>query len=146
MLNQACLDLARKIVLDGEGATKLVEIRVKGAPDEGSAARIARTVAESPLVKTAFNGEDPNWGRIIAAAGRAGVLFDPNLADLFIGEVAVFLNGAPATGDWEEPAHTVMKLREFSVTLDLKSGTGEATLFTTDFSKDYVRINAEYRT
>lgn len=146
MLNRACLSLARQIVLDGEGATKLVEIRVIAAADEESAARIARTVAESPLVKTAFNGEDPNWGRIIAAAGRAGAHFDPNSADLFIGGVPVFLNGAPASGDWEEPAHQVMKQREFAVTLDLKSGSAEAIFFTTDFSAEYVRINADYRT
>ncbi len=146
MLNSACLSLARQIVMDGEGATKLIEIRVIGAPGEESAARIARTVSESPLVKTAFNGEDPNWGRIIAAAGRAGVCFNPNEADLFIGEVPVFLNGAPADGDWETPAHEIMKQREFLVTLDLKSGTGAAIFFTTDFSCDYVRINADYRT
>ena len=146
MLNSACLSLARQIVMDGEGATKFIEIRVIGAPDGQAAARIARTVAESPLVKTAFNGEDPNWGRILAAAGRAGVRFNPNEADLFIGEVPVFLNGAPADGDWETPAHEIMKQREFLVTLDLKSGTGASTFFTTDFSCDYVHINADYRT
>jgi glutamate N-acetyltransferase/amino-acid N-acetyltransferase len=146
MLRQACTDLARQIVADGEGATKLVEVRVCGARDKKAATRIARTIAESALVKTAFYGQDPNWGRIIAAAGRAGVEFDPTRLELLIGDVQVVTRGAPVSGDWEQRAGKVMREREFSVLLDLKSGDGEASLLTTDLSEEYVRINAAYRT
>lgn len=146
MLDRVCLDLARGIVSDGEGATKLVEIRVCGAPDNGAAARVARTIAESQLVKTAFYGQDPNWGRIAAAAGRAGIQFDPDRLDISIGDVPVVGNGVLVAGDWESPAKEVMKRREFSILVDLKCGAGEATFLTTDLSEEYVRINADYRT
>jgi len=145
MLNQVCADLARQIVFDGEGATKLVEIRVCGAPNRKAATRVARTIAESLLVKTAFRGEDPNWGRIMAAAGRSGVQFDPERTDLLIGGVTVVRDGKLESGDWEPRANEVMKKREFSVLLDLKSGDGEAVFLTTDLSEEYVRINADYR-
>ncbi len=145
-LSRICLDLARQIVSDGEGVTKVVEVRVAGTSDKKGARKIARTIAESPLVKTAFYGEDPNWGRIIAAAGRAGVKFNLERADLFIGDVQVLRDGAPVSSDWEHRAHEDMKKREFSVVLDLKSGTEEATMLTTDLSEGYVRINAAYRT
>jgi len=144
-LNEACEKLARQIVLDGEGATKLVEVKVCGAPDADSAAKVARTVAESPLVKTAFHGEDPNWGRIICSAGYSGVVFDPRRVDLFIGGVTILEDGMLAHGDWESAAHNVMKAREFSVLLDLKCGKGEASFLTTDLSEEYVTINADYR-
>jgi glutamate N-acetyltransferase / amino-acid N-acetyltransferase len=146
MLGEACKDLARQIIADGEGATKLVEVRVVGAPNNEAAHIVARTISESPLVKTAFFGEDPNWGRIIAAAGRAGVSFNPDLLDLHIGDVLVLRNGAPVTEEWEPRAHEIMKQREFSVNLDLKNGDGIATFLTTDFSHEYVSINADYRT
>ncbi len=145
LLEQACMNLARQIVQDGEGATKVVEVRVCGAPDGRAAVRIARAVAESPLVKTAFHGADPNWGRIICAAGGAGVIFDPNQVDLFIGDVLIVKHGALVSDDWESAAHEVMLAEEFSVTLDLKAGPAEATFLTTDFSEEYVTINADYR-
>lgn len=145
LLNEVCLDLAGQMVRDGEGATKFVEIRVVGAGDKVSAEKVARTIAESLLVKTAFNGEDPNWGRIICAAGRAGVPFDPDRLDLFIGDVPIVRNGLLVDGDWESAAHAVMKNLEFSVTLDLKDGDAHARFLTTDLSKDYVAINADYR-
>lgn len=144
-LKKLCMDLARQIVLDGEGATKLAEIVVYGARTKADATRVARTIAESPLVKTAFFGQDPNWGRIIAAAGRAGVDFDPDKVDLFIGDTPVMKNGALASEDWEEPAAKIMKRREFSVQIDLKSGTEKAVILTTDLSDGYIRINADYR-
>ena len=146
MLKQVCMDLARQIVSDGEGATKLVEVRVCGAPDRPAATRIARTIAESALVKTAFYCQDPNWGRIVAAAGRAGVDFDPRRLALFIGDVLVVSGGAPVNGDWEQRAAKVMTQQEFSVVLDLNAGQGEASFLTTDLSEEYVRINAAYRT
>ncbi|MFZ5867823.1 MAG: bifunctional glutamate N-acetyltransferase/amino-acid acetyltransferase ArgJ [Thermodesulfobacteriota bacterium] len=146
MLQAACADLARQVVADGEGATKLVEIRVRGARDQRDAITVARTIAESPLVKTAFYGQDPNWGRIIAAAGRSGVSFDPHRLDLFIDSIPVLKNGAPCTDDWEPRAAQAMRRREFSVLLDLKDGSAEASMLTTDLSEEYVRINADYRT
>lgn len=145
LLHEACRSLARQMVLDGEGATKLVEVTVQGAPDKEGANRAARTIAESPLVKTAFNGGDPNWGRILAAAGRARVNFDPEVVDLFIGNVQVLRNGVLASETWEPGAAEVMKAREFSICLDLKVGKETATFLTTDFSKEYVAINADYR-
>lgn len=144
-LNRACWDLAHQIVLDGEGATKVIEVRVIGAADCASASRIARVIADSPLVKTAFHGEDPNWGRIICAAGRAGIDFDPDTIDLFIGEVPVVKSGVLASEDWESPAHAAMQAKEFTVTLDLKKGDATARMYTTDFSEEYVTINADYR-
>ncbi|MEW6115001.1 MAG: bifunctional glutamate N-acetyltransferase/amino-acid acetyltransferase ArgJ, partial [Thermodesulfobacteriota bacterium] len=134
MLQAACADLARQVVADGEGATKLVEIRVRGARDQRDAITVARTIAESPLVKTAFYGQDPNWGRIIAAAGRSGVSFDPHRLDLFIDSIPVLKNGAPCTDDWEPRAAQAMRRREFSVLLDLKDGSAEASMLTTDLS------------
>jgi glutamate N-acetyltransferase/amino-acid N-acetyltransferase len=145
LLNEACMSLARQLVLDGEGATKLVEVRVIGAPSSAAATRVARTIAESPLVKTAFHGEDPNWGRILCGAGRAGVNFDPNNVDLFIGEVPIVERGLLASNDWESAAHKVMQRREFSVLLDLKVGKEQASFLTTDMSEEYVTINADYR-
>ncbi len=145
LLNEACMSLARQLVLDGEGATKLVEVRVIGAPSSAEATRVARTIAESPLVKTAFHGEDPNWGRILCSAGRAGVNFDPNNVDLFIGEVPIVERGLVASNDWESAAHKVMQRREFSVLLDLKVGKEQASFLTTDMSEEYVTINADYR-
>jgi glutamate N-acetyltransferase / amino-acid N-acetyltransferase len=145
LLNEACENLARQLVLDGEGATKLVRIHVCGAPDAAAASKVARSVAESPLVKTAFHGEDPNWGRIVCAAGYSGVVFDPKRIDLSIGQVAILKDGALVHGDWESAAHNVMKSGEFPVILDLKCGAGEASLLTADLSEEYVTINADYR-
>jgi glutamate N-acetyltransferase / amino-acid N-acetyltransferase len=146
VLTEACRDLARQIVFDGEGATKLVDVRVIGAPDRAAARLVARTIAESLLVKTAFRGEDPNWGRIICAAGRSGAQFDPRRVDLFIGDVPVVLQGLLAEGDWEARAARAMKRREFSILLDLNAGDGDATVLTCDLTEDYVKINADYRT
>jgi len=145
VLCQACLDLARQIVFDGEGATKAVEIHVAGTPSDEDAFKIARTIGESCLVKTALHGEDPNWGRIVSSAGRAGVNFDPNILDLFIGDVQIIASGSLVGGDWEKRAATVMKQREFPIRLDLKSGLGKGTILTSDLSEEYVSINADYR-
>jgi glutamate N-acetyltransferase / amino-acid N-acetyltransferase len=145
LLAKACMDLARQVVRDGEGATKLVEVRVCGAPDKDAANRVARAIAQSPLVKTAFHGADPNWGRIICAAGAAEVAFDPNEVDLFIGNVPIVSRGGLVSGEWESAAHAVMLDEEFSVLLDLKAGSSQAIFLTTDFSEEYVTINADYR-
>jgi glutamate N-acetyltransferase/amino-acid N-acetyltransferase len=145
LLDDACNSLARQIVRDGEGATKLVEVRVCGARDEAAAFQVARAIAESPLVKTAFHGEDPNWGRIICSAGNAGVPFDPDQVDLFVGDVPIVKQGKLVLAEWESAAHNAMKAREFTVLLDMKSGECEASFLTTDFSEEYVTINADYR-
>jgi glutamate N-acetyltransferase / amino-acid N-acetyltransferase len=145
-LNAVLLDLAKQIVMDGEGATKIIEIRVTGAEDETNAKTVALTVANSPLVKTAFFGQDANWGRIVAAAGRAGVPLDPEKVTLHFDRVCVFKEGTPVEGPRvEEEASRVFKQKEIIVTLDLGMGDAAMSVYTCDFSFDYVKINASYR-
>ncbi len=145
-LTDTCKELARLIVKDGEGAHKLVTICVQGASTEEKALQLARIVADSLLVKTAIFGEDPNWGRILAAMGRAGILFDPNQVDIYIDQVQIVSNGLGLGNEAERAAHLVMKNSEFAILIDLKEGVKEANILTCDLSYDYVRINAEYRT
>jgi len=145
-LTDLCRDLARAIVRDGEGATKLVTIRVAGAASEIEAEAAARTVANSCLVKTAFFGEDANWGRIIAALGRSGARFDPGEVSITFDDVVVVAKGVARDGDTEARATQVLKQKEFEVGIDLHRGEGEAEVVTCDLSIDYVKINAEYRT
>jgi len=138
--------LAREIVRGGEGATKLVTVRVTGAASPADAWLAGRTIANSPLVKTAVHGGDPNWGRLIAAAGRSGADFVLEHASVSVGDVEVFANGTPHDERTPE-AERVMQQAELTITVDL--GTGgphEATMWTCDFSAEYVKINAEYRT
>ena len=137
--------LARELARDGEGASKLVEVRVRGAESEEDALRIARTVANSPLVKTALAGGDPNWGRVLAAAGRAGVRFRPECVDLHLGRVQVVRGGAVARYQQAAAAKAVGG-PEVLVTFDLNSGDGEASVWTCDMTAEYVRINAAYHT
>jgi glutamate N-acetyltransferase/amino-acid N-acetyltransferase len=152
-LSAVCIKLAKDIVRDGEGATKFIEILVVGAPDNAAARQIAMTIATSPLVKTAFYGEDPNWGRIIAAAGRSGVTIDPAKMALHIYSptvnlhfpVTLFANGMP-TNYKEEDAKLVMHESEIEVTLECEMGEGVAHIWTCDLSHDYVSINGHYRT
>ena len=139
-------DLALQIVRDGEGATKCVSITVIGASSYACADRVARTIAESPLVKTAFFGQDPNWGRIFAAAGRAGVIFNPDIVNLWIDDVHVAKDGAGTGSIAEQEAARIMTGQEFSILLDLGAGSGMATVYTCDLSDEYVHINADYRT
>ncbi|MEZ6015598.1 MAG: bifunctional glutamate N-acetyltransferase/amino-acid acetyltransferase ArgJ [Planctomycetota bacterium] len=137
--------LARKIAADGEGATRLLSIRVIGAPSEYAAVLVGRTIGTSPLVKTAVHGRDPNWGRIVAAAARAGVPFDPQRSTLRIGGAEVYRQGVPCPQN-ENAAHEhMLKEHEVHIELDLAAGTGEAECWTCDYSADYVRINADYR-
>jgi glutamate N-acetyltransferase / amino-acid N-acetyltransferase len=146
LLRDLLSEIAHRLVKDGEGATKVARITVQGAPSNEAAWRIADTVAHSPLVKTAFFGEDANWGRIIAAVGRAGVPFDPQKTDLFFGQVQIVDQGAWCGPEAESRATAVLKQEEFTVTLDLHQGQGTDSLLTCDFSLDYVKINADYRT
>jgi glutamate N-acetyltransferase/amino-acid N-acetyltransferase len=149
-LTALCLELGLMIVRDGEGATRFVEIRVSGAADRADARRVASTIATSPLVKTAFAGGDPNWGRLFMAAGRSGATFDADQLSLWIGRegaepLAIVRDGAP-TGYAEADAAAVFAAPAFTVHLDLGAGTAEATMWTCDLSHDYVTINADYRT
>jgi glutamate N-acetyltransferase/amino-acid N-acetyltransferase len=144
-LSDVCITLAKKVARDGEGATKLVEVRVTGAPSEADAKKVGRTIAESPLVKTALFGNDPNWGRLMMAAGRAGVPFDPECASATLAGIEVFKNGVPTSFD-KATASEAMKADEVLVTVDLGAGEGKATFYTCDFSYEYVKINAEYTT
>ena len=137
--------LARMIAADGEGATRLVEIRVVGADSFDSAARVARAVANSPLVKTAIFGGDPNWGRIVSAAGSSGVEIDPERIDVYFGAVQAVSRGAGSTAGREELA-AELKKSEIIVTIGLNQGRAECRFFTCDLSYDYVRINADYHT
>ncbi|HEX2952079.1 MAG TPA: bifunctional glutamate N-acetyltransferase/amino-acid acetyltransferase ArgJ [Armatimonadota bacterium] len=137
--------LAKSIARDGEGATKLVEVWVHGAPDDAAATAIVKTIANSPLVKTAIFGNDPNWGRILAAAGRAGVNFDPTRVDLDLAGIPVVRSGQPVEFD-KAAASDAMKTDAVIISLSLAEGEGEAVAWTCDFSYDYVRINADYTT
>jgi glutamate N-acetyltransferase/amino-acid N-acetyltransferase len=138
--------LAREIVRGGEGATKLVTVHVTGAATPDDAWLAARTIANSPLVKTAIHGGDPNWGRLIAAAGRSGADFDLNRASVAIGDVPLFVQGVPHD-ERSNDAATVLQGAAMTITVDLGTdGPNEATMWTCDFSAEYVKINAEYRT
>jgi glutamate N-acetyltransferase/amino-acid N-acetyltransferase len=138
--------LAREIVRGGEGATKLVTIHVTGAASHDDAWLAARTIANSPLVKTAVHGGDPNWGRLIAAAGRSGAAFNLDGASVSIGAVRLFVAGVPHD-ERADVAATVLQQKDIAIAVDLGTGGPHAaTMWTCDFSADYVRINAEYRT
>lgn len=145
VLDAIFLDLAKWLVRDGEGANKLVEVRVQGAGSDEDARQIADTVADSPLVKTALFGEDANWGRILGAAGRAGVTFDPAKIDLYFDDVRMVAAGVGCGAEAEAAATAVLQQSELRITLDLNAGAGVASVLTCDFSLDYVRINADYR-
>ncbi len=147
---QACLDavtrsLAMQVVRDGEGATKFVEITVRGAKTPVEAKRAAMAVAKSSLVKTALFGEDPNWGRVMAALGYAGVEMDESRTDIFIGKAKIVENGLGQGKAAERDAASALKQREIQMAIDLHKGKGEAIVWTCDLSCEYVKINAAYR-
>jgi glutamate N-acetyltransferase/amino-acid N-acetyltransferase len=139
-----CRDLAVQIARDGEGATKLLEVTVRGAPDEDAAAAVARTVVASPLVKTAVYGEDPNWGRVVAAAGRAGVEFDPYAVSLRVGEIPLVRRGEIVAD--LGAAKAAMRGATVAFDLDLAAGDGKATAWGCDLTEKYVEINGKYTT
>jgi glutamate N-acetyltransferase/amino-acid N-acetyltransferase len=144
-LDAVLVQLARLCVKDGEGATKLVEVRVTGANTDRAARSVADTVANSNLVKTALFGEDANWGRILAAAGRAGVPLDQNRVDIYFDAIQLVRDGVGLGKERESEASAILRKPELSLTIDLKMGQGHASVLTCDFSLDYVRINADYR-
>ncbi len=138
-------DLAAMIVRDGEGATKTVTVRVVGARDKKGAVDAARTIANSPLVKTAFYGEDPNWGRIMAALGRSDCFFHPDRVSIAFDEVLMAENGMGAGPTAEQRCAQVMQKDAFTLTVHLNDGAESAEIMTCDFSKEYIQINADYR-
>jgi len=147
-LEECCRSLAKQIAADGEGATKLLEVTVKGAQKEEAAAKVARTIIESPLVKTAVYGEDPNWGRVIAAAGRAGVDFDPNAVSLWISDENMrypLVKSGVIIADLKK-AKEAMHGRKVIFILDLGAGNEEATAWGCDLTERYVEINGRYTT
>lgn len=146
LLHDILLSLAKLIVKDGEGATKFVEIRVTGAADNADAKKAALAVANSMLVKTAFFGQDANWGRIIAAVGYSGARVEQERVEIRFDDVVMATCGVFAGGDAEAAGTEVLKKKEFTVKIDLNLGHGEAAVYTSDLSYDYVRINADYRT
>jgi glutamate N-acetyltransferase / amino-acid N-acetyltransferase len=144
-LEDVCHSLALQIVADGEGAQRVIEIVVRGAKTEAGARQIAQTIATSPLVKTAFAGGDPNWGRVFAAAGRAGVPFDTSRVDIFMAGIHVLSRGKPL--DFNERAASNRLLADHvPIVMDLHAGRESARYWTCDFTAEYVRINASYRT
>lgn len=146
-LEELCMELARAIVKDGEGATKLVEIRVESASGRREARDVAYTIAHSPLVKTALYASDPNWGRILAAVGRAGIdALDIERVRIWIDDLCIVSNGGRDPGYSEEAGQRVMQRPELTIRVGLGRGGDNATVLTCDLSHDYVRINAEYRT
>jgi glutamate N-acetyltransferase/amino-acid N-acetyltransferase len=144
-LLEVCRNLAKSVVKDGEGATKFIEIRIRKARTREDAKRAAYAVAHSPLVKTAFFGEDANWGRILSALGHSGVKMNPDRIDLFFDKLPVVRNGIGGGGRSEEMAGQVLRNKSFMVTIDLHQGKGDFSVFTTDLSIDYVKINGSYR-
>ncbi len=144
-LEEVCHSLALQIVADGEGAQRVIEIEVRGAKTEPAARQIAQTIATSPLVKTAFAGGDPNWGRIFAAAGRSGVKFDPNRVDIQMAGFPVLRRGQPLEFN-ERAASNRLLEPHVHVRLNLHAGRASARYWTCDFTAEYVRINASYRT
>jgi glutamate N-acetyltransferase / amino-acid N-acetyltransferase len=145
VLDDILLDLAKQLLRDGEGVTKLVEIVVRGAMSDADARNISDTVAHSPLVKTAFFGEDANWGRIVAAAGRADARIDPDKIDVYFDDIQMVKAGMGCGKAADTEATKVLCKPEFVVTIDLNMGRGFDLMYTCDFSVDYVRINADYR-
>ena len=144
-LTHLCQTLARMIARDGEGAKKLVTVEVRGAKSDADAERVARAVANSPLVKTAVAGSDPNWGRIICAAGYSGASFNPEKVDILVNDLFLCRKGVDARFD-EAIARRELDLKELTLRLDLHAGRGSSRFWTCDLTRDYITINASYRT
>lgn len=145
MLREVLGGLARQLVRDGEGATRVVEIEVVGAQTVSDARKVAARVACSPLVKTAIGGADPNWGRVLCAVGNAGVPIDPTNLDLEFDGIKLVANGQALGGDREAKVHEVMKRSEYTIRIDLHRGDASARYWTCDLTHEYVSINADYR-
>jgi len=145
-LTGVCTSLARQIVADGEGITHVVELRIEGAASDAEALKVAKAIAHSPLVKTAWAGCDPNWGRLVAAIGYSGAQIDPQRIDIWFGEQRIWRNGGRADEFDEQAAHAYLRQEEFSISIDLHQGSGSCIFWTTDLTTEYVHINADYST
>jgi glutamate N-acetyltransferase/amino-acid N-acetyltransferase len=145
-LTHVCKSLAKQIVADGEGITHVVELRIEGAATDADALKVAKAIAHSPLVKTAWAGGDPNWGRLAAAIGYSGAQIDPDRFDIHFGELAICRDGGRAPEFDEAAAHDYIAQREFSITVELHQGSGSCLFWTTDLTHEYVTINADYST
>ena len=145
-LTQVCTSLAKQIVADGEGITHVVELHIEGAATDADALRAAKAIAHSPLVKTAWAGCDPNWGRLMAAVGYSGAEIDPERIDIWFGEQRICRDGGRAAEFDEAAAHAYLKQPEFAIRIQLNHGTGSCVFWTTDLTQEYVHINADYST
>jgi glutamate N-acetyltransferase/amino-acid N-acetyltransferase len=145
-LTQVCTSLARQIVADGEGVSHVVELHIEGAATDADALKAAKAIAHSPLVKTAWAGSDPNWGRLVAAIGYSGAQIDPERIDIHFGDLPICRNGGRASEFDEAAAHAYVAQREFSIAIQLHQGTGSCIFWTTDLTVDYIHINADYST
>ena len=143
-LTEICTSLARQVVADGEGLSHVVELRIVGAANDADALRVAKAIAHSPLVKTAWAGCDPNWGRLAAAIGYSGAEIDPDRFDITFGDLAICRNGGRAVDYDEGAAHAYISQREFSISIDLHQGAGSCVFWTTDLTTEYIHINADY--
>ena len=143
-LTQVCTSLARQVVADGEGLSHVVELRIEGAATDADALRIAKAIAHSPLVKTAWAGCDPNWGRLVAAIGYSGAEIDPNRIDIDFGDLPICRNGGRAAEFDEAAAHDYIAQPEFSIAVRLNRGAGSCVFWTTDLTVEYIHINADY--
>lgn len=145
-LTQVCTSLARQIVADGEGITHVVELHIDGATTDADALKAAKAIAHSPLVKTAWAGNDPNWGRLMAAIGYSGAAIDPERIDIWFGDLRICRDGGRAAEFDETAAHAYLQQAEFSITIELHQGTGSCVFWTTDLTTEYIHINADYST
>jgi glutamate N-acetyltransferase / amino-acid N-acetyltransferase len=145
-LNEVCTSMAKQVVADGEGATHIVELRVGGAANDADGLRVAKAIAHSPLVKTAWAGCDPNWGRLVAAIGYSGAQVDPERIDIRFGELQICRDGGRAAEFDEAAAHAYLSQREFSISIELNLGRGSCVFWTTDLTREYISINADYST
>jgi len=145
-LRQVCISLARQVVGDGEGITHVVELRITGAASDADALKVAKAIAHSPLVKTAWAGCDPNWGRLVAAIGYSGAQIDPERIDIRFGDLQICRNGGRATEFDEAAAHEYLKQEDYAIEINLHRGKGKCVFWTTDLTAEYVHINADYST
>jgi glutamate N-acetyltransferase/amino-acid N-acetyltransferase len=145
-LEEVCTSLAKQIVADGEGVSHVVELRIAGAATDTDALLVARAIAHSPLVKTAWAGCDPNWGRLAAAIGYSGAEIDPARIDIRFGDLQICRDGGRAAGYDETAAHAYLSQKEFSISIDLHQGRGSCVFWTTDLTAEYIHINADYST
>jgi glutamate N-acetyltransferase/amino-acid N-acetyltransferase len=145
-LTDVCTSLARQIVADGEGLSHVVELHIEGAATDADALRVAKSIAHSPLVKTAWAGNDPNWGRLAAAIGNAGAQIDPDRFDIWFGELPICRDGGRAPEFDEAAAHDYISQHDFTINIQLHQGDGRCVFWTTDLTHEYIHINADYST